>query len=52
MVVLSQFLHKTRIVGYLDCVRDFGLPFLGTDGDGWGLWRVGQIHYYYHFIIN
>ena len=35
MVVLSQFLHKTRIVGHLDCFRDFELPpFLGADGGG------------------
>ena len=26
MVVLSQFLHKTGIVGHLDCFRDFELP--------------------------
>ena len=55
MVVLSQFLHQTKIVGHLDCFRDFELPPLFR-GRWWGLGGgvcggSGQIHYYYHLII-
>ena len=37
MVVLSQFLHKTRFFGHLDCSEILSsLPFLGADGGGVG----------------
>ena len=55
MVVLSQFLHKTRFFGHLDCFRDFELPplFRGRwwGGGGGVCGGSGQIHYYYHLII-
>ena len=44
MVVLSQFLHKTRFFGHLDCFRDFELPPLFRGrwwGGGGGGWRWG-----------
>ena len=49
------FLHKTKIVGDLDCFRDFELPpfFRGRwCGGGVGVCGgSGRIHYYYHLII-